>query len=281
VPSDDTANRAEGAPTPGSGEPPRLEARALRKTYGGVHAVDGVDLALEGGKIVALVGDNGAGKSTLVKMLSGAVVPTSGEILLDGKPIVLGSVRRARELGIDTVWQELGLVREMDVATNLFLGREITRGQLPSWMAPLSKREMRSRAAEMLGDLGLDMRRFAHVPLGSLSGGQIQAVAVARATFWAQRVIFLDEPTAALGVRESGLVMDLCRTLARRGLAVVIVSHSIAEVLSLVDAVLVLSRGRKVAELSAEEATLERVVSHIVGGADATLAAGTGRGPKP
>jgi len=238
-----------------------VEGLGLRRTYGSIVAVDGVDISLRAGEITAIVGDNGAGKSTLVKMLCGAVTPTSGEVRVDGERVVLRSPLAARELGIETVFQDLALAPNRDVVENLFLGRErCKRGPL----FILDRPAMRRSAHEQLASLAINLPRMTGIPIGQMSGGQRQAVSVARAAFWASRAMFMDEPTAALGVRESTNVLRLARSIADRGLAVVLISHILPHVTELADRVIVMRHGKKVAELT-DEISSERLVSLIVG----------------
>ncbi len=238
-----------------------VEGIGLRRSYGSIVAVDGVDIALRAGEITAIVGDNGAGKSTLVKMLCGAVAPSSGEIRVDGKRVALRNPIAARELGIETVFQDLALAPNRDAVENLFLGRERCKG---GPLRILDRRGMRRSAIEQLEKLGINVPRMTGTPIGRMSGGQRQAVAVGRAAFWASRAMIMDEPTAALGVRESMHVLALARSIADRGLAVVLISHILPHVTELADRVIVMRHGKKVAELT-DEISSERLVSLIVG----------------
>jgi len=241
-----------------------VKAVGLRKRYGTITAVDDVDLEIRAGEITAVVGDNGAGKSTLVKMLCGAVKPDAGEIYIGGERAVLRTPLVARELGIETVFQDLALAPNRDVVANLFLGRETVRKGFWRPFDVLDRRAMRRRAREQLGSLQVNVPRLTGVPIAHLSGGQRQAVAVARAAFWARRAMLMDEPTAALGVRESTQVLKLARSIADRGLAVVVISHILPHVMELADRIVVMRHGRKVAELT-EDVSSERLVRLIVG----------------
>jgi len=242
--------------------PPLLEAVSLTKHFGGVTALDDVSLWAVAGEVTALVGENGAGKSTLIKCLSGVYRPDSGEIRVDATAMSFASPLQARLAGIETVYQELGLVEYFDVAMNIFLGREIRR---PWWQASvLDRRAMRQRAREVLAGFGItnvdpstEVRR--------LSGGQRQGVSIARATAWGARTIIMDEPTAALGVRESERVMDVIRRLRDSNLCVLIVSHNIPQVLAVADRVWVLRAGRLVAHRRADETSHADLVGHITG----------------
>lgn len=241
-----------------------LRGRGLSKSYGPVTALDDVDIDIRAGEIVAIVGDNGAGKSTLVKVLSGAVQPDRGAIEIQGDAVELKGPQVARRHGIETVFQELALVPNRDVVANLFLGRELTRKGLLGMVGVLDKREMRRRATEQIGSLDVNIPRATGYPIGDMSGGQRQAVAVARAGFWATTAMLMDEPTAALGVRESQKVLALARRVADRGLAVVVISHILPHVMELADRVVVMRHGKKVAELT-EDISSDRLVAMIVG----------------
>ena len=241
-----------------------IEARGLRKAYGTITAVDGVDIQIRAGEITAVVGDNGAGKSTLIKMLCGAITPDAGEIWVKGQKVHLRNPLAARQLGIETVFQDLALVPNRDVVSNLYLSREICHGGLLAPFHILDMAEMRSTAQRHIAGLQVNIPRLTGVPIGRMSGGQRQAVAVARAAMWATKVMFMDEPTAALGVRESSQVLKLARSIARRGLGVVMISHILPHVMELADRVFVMRQGRMVAELT-EDISSERLVGLIVG----------------
>jgi fructose transport system ATP-binding protein len=241
-----------------------LEAVGLHKRYGSVVAVEDVDIQIRAGEIMAIVGDNGAGKSTLMKMLCGAVRPDEGEIFVDKERVVLRTPLVARECGIETVFQDLALAPNRDVVANLFLGRETVHGGFWKPLGVLDRGGMRRQAQEQLASLEVNVPRLTGVPIAHLSGGQRQAVAVARAAFWAQRAMLMDEPTAALGVRESTHVLKLARSIADRGLAVVMVSHILPHVMELADRIVVMRHGRKVAEIT-EEISSDALVRLIVG----------------
>jgi simple sugar transport system ATP-binding protein len=243
---------------------PLLEARGLTKRYGQVQALRGADFTVHAGEVVALIGDNGAGKSTLVKILSGAAAPDGGEILLDGEPVTLGSPLVARGLGIETVYQDLALAADLDPAANLFLGREVMRPGLLGRLGVLDNRSMRRRAKEAFAELGIDLQDSS-VRLASLSGGQRQSVAVARAVAWASRVLFLDEPTAALGVVQTGRVLDLVRRVRARGIAVVLISHNMPEVIAVSDRIEVLRLGARVAQLETSATDVGQLVGAMTG----------------
>ncbi len=241
-----------------------LRGTGLSKSYGTVTALDGVDVEIRAGEITAIVGDNGAGKSTLIKILSGATRPDTGTIEFAGRYVSLGSPTAARRLGIETVYQDLALAPNRDVVENLFLGRELCRGGVLTPLRLLDRRGMRRRAESQIAELEVNVPRITGIPIGRMSGGQRQAIAIARAAFWAQRVMFMDEPTAALGVRESGAVLRLAKRVAERGLAVVLISHVMPHVTELADRIIVLRHGRLVAQIEGQVST-ERLVGLIVG----------------
>ncbi|WP_225729614.1 MULTISPECIES: ATP-binding cassette domain-containing protein [unclassified Nocardia] len=241
-----------------------LEAEGLIKRYGGVEALRGANFQARAGEVVALIGDNGAGKSTLVKCLSGAEQPDGGRILLDGAPVVFGTPTAARKLGIETVYQDLAVAPDLDPAANLYLGRELPRRGLLGKLGMLDKSAMKTQAVEHFRRLGVTLQNI-DVPIGALSGGQRQSVAVARAVMWASRVVFMDEPTAALGVVQRERVLDVIRRVRDQGIAVVLISHNMPEVLSVADRIEVLRLGRRVARFVAADATLEQLVGAMTG----------------
>lgn len=240
------------------GGSPLLEAEGLTKSFLHVRALDGVDFRLYPGETVALVGDNGAGKSTLMKMLCGAYHPDQGVIRVDGREVTLRTPRDAMSLGIAVVYQDLALVDHRNVAANVFLGREPTRG-----LAVDASRMVRE-AREVLGDLKISIPSV-QTMVGLLSGGQRQAVAIARAVHQGGRLIFMDEPTAALGVQEQAKVLRLIQDLKTRGTAVVVVSHNLQHVFSVADRIVVLRGGRNAGERVKGETTTEEIVGLIVG----------------
>ncbi|NUT51841.1 MAG: sugar ABC transporter ATP-binding protein [Saccharothrix sp.] len=243
---------------------PLLDARELVKHYGNVEALRGASFTAHAGEVVALVGDNGAGKSTLVKCLSGVERPDSGTIAFDGTPVTLDSPVSARALGIETVYQDLAVAPDLDPAANLFLGRELRRAGLLGRLGVLDKREMRRRAVASFHDLGVSLADV-DVPIGALSGGQRQSVAVARSVVWASRLVFMDEPTAALGVVQRERVLDVVRKVRDQGMAVVLISHNMPEVLAVADRVEVLRLGRRVARFDAASTTVEELVGAMTG----------------
>jgi simple sugar transport system ATP-binding protein len=253
---------------------PLLEARGVSKRYGNVLALDSVNFSVYPGEVVALIGDNGAGKSTLVKSLSGAIRPDDGEILIEDKPVRLTSPLDAREHGIETVYQDLALAPDLDAAANLHLGRELYRFK---FMHVLNRSAMRQRAISAFGDLGVKLPDVT-APVGTLSGGQRQSVAVARAVLYASKVIFMDEPTAALGVVQRERVLDTIRRVRDRGISVVLISHNMPEVLAVADRVEVFRMGRRVAVYTASQTSVEELVGAMTGALEvAALAAESDR----
>jgi simple sugar transport system ATP-binding protein len=241
-----------------------LEARDLVKHYGSVEALRGASFSARAGEVVALIGDNGAGKSTLVKCLSGAEHPDGGEIRLDGSVVTLDTPTSARAHGIETVYQDLAVAPDLDPAANLFLGRELRRGGLLGRLGMLDKVEMRRRAVAEFARLGVTLQSVT-VPIGALSGGQRQSVAVARSVVWASKVVFMDEPTAALGVVQRERVLDVIKRVRDTGVSVVLISHNMPEVLAVADRIEVLRLGRRVARFTAADATLEQLVGAMTG----------------
>jgi simple sugar transport system ATP-binding protein len=245
--------------------PPVLEGRGLVKHYGSIRAVDGIDVSIPRGQIVAIVGDNGAGKSTLIKMLSGAIAPDRGQIRVDGIEQQLKGPNDARSVGIEALYQDLALLPNLDVTTNLFLGREEVIGGVTRPLGFMARRRMRADAVKRLEDLHINIPRLWGTPVARLSGGQRQSVAIARALVWASKVVILDEPTAALGVAQSRAVLELSRRIRDEGTSVVIISHILPHVLELADRVVVVRHGRKVADLPGDQLTQDRLIALIVG----------------
>ncbi len=239
---------------------PTLSLRGIRKTFGGVVALQNVDLDVDAGEIVALVGDNGAGKSTLVKIIAGVYQPTDGQVELDGEQVHFSNPTESRNNGIEVVYQDLALADQQPVYRNLFLGRELTKGPLRR----LDSRRMQDETAKILSDLDVRIPS-AKATIRDLSGGQRQGVAIGRATHWAQRLVLMDEPTAALGVAETARVEQTIRRLRERGLAVLIVSHNLEQVFRLADRICVLRRGHQVGVVEASQTTGDAVVSLITG----------------
>ncbi|MFW0795226.1 ATP-binding cassette domain-containing protein [Gordonia sp. CPCC 205515] len=246
---------------------PLLEARGLCKSYGHVDVLRGVDFTVQPGEVTALIGDNGAGKSTLVKTLSGVVQPDGGELLINGKPTTISSPLHARELGIETVYQDLALAPELSAADNAYIGRELLKPGILGRLGVLDKRSMRSQAAEAFHSLGTDLKDL-DAPIATLSGGQRQSVAICRSAMWAKHLVFMDEPTAALGVVQTRKVLDLIRRVADTGIAVVLISHNMPEVLEVADRVQVLRMGRRVADLVAKDCDVDDLVGAMTGALD-------------
>jgi simple sugar transport system ATP-binding protein len=243
---------------------PLLEARGLVKEYGHVQALRQANFMVYPGEVVALIGDNGAGKSTLVKSLAGAIRPDAGEIRLEGEPVTLHTPVDAQRLGIETVYQDLALAPDLDAAANLHLGRELRRRGVLGRLGVLDKAAMRDAARTAFAELGVALPDVG-APIGTLSGGQRQSVAVARAVAWVSKVVFMDEPTAALGVVQRERVLDVIRKVRDRGVAVVLISHNMPEVLAVADRVEVLRLGRRVARFTAADTSLEELVGAMTG----------------
>jgi len=242
-----------------------MEARGLVKRYGHVTALDGMDFELRAGEVLAVIGDNGAGKSSLIRALSGALVPDAGEILLDGRRVHFHSPIDARRAGIETVYQNLAVAPAMTIAENLFLGRELRRpGVLGRVLRMLDKERMRRESAAHLAELKIEIGSMSQ-PVETLSGGQRQGVAVARSAAFARHVIIMDEPTAALGVRESGMVLDLVRRIRDRGLPVVLISHDMPHVFELADRIHVARLGRRAAVLHPRRISMSDAVAVMTG----------------
>jgi fructose transport system ATP-binding protein len=248
-----------------------LEARGLGKSFGHVVALNGCDFDLLPGEILAVIGDNGAGKSTLIKVLSGALQPDSGEVRLDGEQVHFRSPLDARRAGIETVYQDLALAPSLDIATNIFLGREQRhRGVLGLLARLLDKPGMRREAARHLAELQIGIPSISQ-PVENLSGGQRQGVAVARAAAWSRRVVIMDEPTAALGVKETGQVLDLIRRVRDRGLPVILVSHDMPHVFELADRVHIMRLGKRVAVVTPKTHSMEEAVAIMTGAVPGNL----------
>jgi simple sugar transport system ATP-binding protein len=245
---------------------PLLEVRGLSKAFGHVEALRDVDLLVEAGTVVGVVGDNGAGKSTLVGCLSGVLYPDWGEILLDGEPIELSDPLDARLHGIETVYQDLALANDLEAALNIFLGRELKRSGFLGRLGFVDRRAMRKEAAATLHHLGIPLPGLSK-PVSYLSGGQRQGVAIARAARWATRMIFMDEPTAALGVRQSAIVLDMIRRVRDRGIAVMLISHNLHDVFAVADRIVVLRLGEVVASVRRDETNPDEIVKAITGAA--------------
>ena len=242
-----------------------LQARGLYKRFGHVVALDGADFDVRAGEILAVIGDNGAGKSSLIKALSGALIPDAGEIRLDGQPMHFRSPADARAAGIETVYQDLALAPAMSIADNLFLGREVrSPGIAGTVFRRLDRPRMQREAADALAALGVNIRSITQT-VETLSGGQRQGIAVARSAAFARHVVILDEPTAALGVRESGMVLNLIRRVRDRGLPVVLISHNMPHVFDLADRIHIQRLGKRVALVEARSISMSDAVGVMTG----------------
>jgi simple sugar transport system ATP-binding protein len=246
------------------GAVPILEARNIVKTYGSVEALGGANFSVYPGEVVALIGDNGAGKSTLTQVISGVQRPDSGELLFDGQVVDVGSPAAAQQLGIETVYQDLALAPDLDGAANVYMGRELLRPGILGKLGVLDKKAMKAGAETAFKDLGVAVKD-ADAAVAYLSGGQRQGVAVARAASWANRVIIMDEPTAALGVVQTQNVLSVIRRVRDNGVAVVLISHNMPDVMKVADRIEVLRLGKRVAVFRREEATLESLVGAMTG----------------
>lgn len=240
------------------------EARDIRKHFGHVHALRGASLSIMQGEIVALVGDNGAGKSTFVGVLSGIHHPDAGTLLVDGVETRIGTVQAAAAAGITTVHQDLALCPDLSPAENAFLGRELRRGGLAGFFGFQRHNEMAQRTTQALEELGIQLQR-PDIPVRSLSGGQRQVVAVARAAMWASRLIILDEPTAALGARQSRIVNQTILKARERGLTILLVSHDLPSVIEIADRIAVMRQGKVVTTIPAKTATVPLIVALMLG----------------
>jgi fructose transport system ATP-binding protein len=250
--------------TPAS-NPVVMKATGLVKRYGQVVALDGTDFELRAGEILAVIGDNGAGKSSLIKALSGATVPDEGQILLDGREVRFKSPMEARRAGIETVYQELAVAPAMSIAENLFLGREIRRGGfLGKVLRMLDKRRMLEESTARMQDLKVGIRSMTQA-VETLSGGQRQCVAVSRAAAFAQHVVIMDEPTAALGVKEGNMVLELIRRVRDKGLPVVLISHNMPHVFEVADRIHVARLGRRAAVLNPKKVSMSDAVAVMTG----------------
>ncbi len=248
-------------PTPS----PVLEARGLVKHYGHVVALDGTDFALYPGEILAVIGDNGAGKSTLIKALAGALIPDEGEIYLNGERVQFHNPLDARRKGIETVYQDLAVSPELNIVENIFLGREIRRpGILGSLFQMLDKSRMLADTVHYMEDLKIGIQSMKQA-VGTLSGGQRQGVAVARSAAFASNLVIMDEPTAALGVKESGMVVELIRQVRERGLPVILISHNMPLVFDLADRIHIQRLGRRIAVIDPKEYSMSDAVAIMTG----------------
>ena len=245
---------------------PVLQARGLVKRYGRVTALNGSDFDLMPGEILAVIGDNGAGKSSLIKALSGAITPDEGEIMLEGKALRFSNPMEAREIGIETVYQNLAVAPSLNIADNLFLGRELRcPGFRGKWLRMLDKKAMREKAKKQLTDLGLLTIQDITQAVESLSGGQRQGVAVARSALFGSKVVIMDEPTAALGVNESRRVLNLIQEVRARGLPVILISHNMPHVFEVADRIHVHRLGKRIDIISPQTHTMSDAVAIMTG----------------
>jgi D-xylose transport system ATP-binding protein len=257
---------------------PLVEMRGISRAFGGVAALQNVDLSVYRNEVVALLGDNGAGKSTLIKILAGALSADTGEILLDGKKVSIDSPRDAKDLGIETVYQDLALCDNLDVPTNLFLGRELMRPILGPLLSIFDSRRMAGETRDLLGRLKIELGSL-QIPVRSLSGGQRQSVAIAKSVYFNAKLVIMDEPTAALGVSQTAMVLNLVKTLKERGVSVLLISHNLVDVFEVADRVAALYLGTIAGILPISELDTQRAVELITTGALAgSGTSATGRG---
>jgi fructose transport system ATP-binding protein len=246
-------------------QPLVFEAKGLVKRYGQVTALDGVDFELRAGEIMAVIGDNGAGKSSLIKALSGATIPDEGQILLDGQSVLFKSPIEARRSGIETVYQDLAVAPAMTIAENLFLGRELTKfGVAGKLLRILDKKTMLAQAVERMNDLKVGIRSMTQA-VETLSGGQRQCVAVARAAAFAKHVVIMDEPTAALGVKEGNMVLELIRRVRDKGLPVILISHNMPHVFEIADRIHIQRLGKRAAIVNPKKISMSDTVAVMTG----------------
>ena len=250
---------------PGTQPAPLFEARGMKKRYGHVPALRGADFSAYSGEVVALIGDNGAGKSTFVRLLAGAEIPDGGELFFAGEPVSWKSPEEAQQHGIEVVYQDLALALDLDTAANLYLGREVRRKGFLGNLGLIDHRRMRQETQAKLMEFGIRLQDV-KAPTRTLSGGQRQSVAVARAAAFASKIIFMDEPTAALGVKQTKAVYELIRRLRDSGMTIVLISHNMEDVLALADRVEVLRLGRRVGQFVAKDTTIEDLVRAMTSG---------------
>jgi len=242
-----------------------LEARNIKKSFGGVQALKGVSIKLYEHETLALLGDNGAGKSTLIKIISGVYKPDEGEIFIDGKKVEFKDPRDARKLGIETVYQELSLLNQQDVVTHVFIGREMLRFKIAYIFNILNTKVMEKKTKKLLDEMGIKTISNLRKEVKLLSGGQRQAVALARARLSKPRILILDEPTAALGVKETRMILELIKKFKEEGVPMILISHSLPIVFEIADRIVILREGKVVAEKRVEETNEKEVVSFMVG----------------
>ena len=247
---------------------PILEARGLSRSFGHVRALIDADFDVEAGEVVALIGDNGAGKSTMVKAMTGNLEVDSGELLFEGEPVTISSPQQASGMGMEVVYQDLALAPHLNPVQNMFLGREIPRKGVLGWFGFMDEKAMRDKARAGFADLGGTVRALG-AQVGMMSGGQRQQIAIVRSITWANKIIFLDEPTAALGVVQTKNVLDTIKRVRDKGIAVVLISHSMPHVLEVANRIHVMRLGTRIATVPAEGPTVEELVGAMTGALDA------------
>jgi ABC-type sugar transport system ATPase subunit len=245
-----------------------LRINNLTKRFGGLTAVNNVSLDVNVGEVIGLLGDNGAGKSTLIKMFSGVYKPDDGEMFFNGQKVDFTSPRDARDMGIETIYQDLALAENLDVGSNIFLGREILRRYLGGFINTVDRNKMREEAVKALDRLNIRLPSLTQQVL-NLSGGQRQAVAIARSIYWNAKIMIMDEPTAALGVSEQRKVLRLVKTLCDQGVPVIIISHNMQDVFAVATRIIVMRRGKKVGERMTDQTSPDEIVSLMVGAEEA------------
>jgi len=245
-----------------------LRIQNLTKRFGGLTAVNSISLDVNVGEVIGLLGDNGAGKSTLIKMVSGVYQPDEGDIFFNGQKVEFTSPRAARDMGIETIYQDLALAENLDVGSNIFLGREILRSYLGGFIKTVDRTKMREEAVKALDRLNIRLPSLTQQVL-NLSGGQRQAVAIARSIYWNAKMMIMDEPTAALGVSEQRKVLRLVKTLCDKGVPVIIISHNMQDVFAVATRIIVLRRGKKVGERMTNQTSPDEIVSLMVGADEA------------
>ena len=250
---------------------PLLSVRSLTKIFGGLVAVDNVSFDVARGEVVGLLGDNGAGKSTLIKCISGVHAAEDGEIVFDGEKVQFASPMEARRAGIETIYQDLALANNLDVGANIFLGREVKTRRLGGLLQTLDDKHMREQSRQTLDSLQIRFPTLTE-PIENLSGGQRQAVAIARAVYWDARLMIMDEPTNNLGVPEQHKVLEVIRMLKGRGVPVILITHVMPDALAVTDRIIIMHRGRKVAEKITARTNAEELVQYMVGARDDAMA---------
>ena len=242
-----------------------LEAIGIKKNFGGVYALDNVDLRLKNNEILGLVGDNGAGKSTLIKIISGSIKQDEGEIFVNSQKVNINNTRDASKLGIETVYQNLNLIDNQNIPFNIFLGREKTYGGLLKYFELLNYKEMYKESLNLISKLDLELSDIDR-PMEEYSGGQRQSVAISKLIYWGTKIAILDEPTAALGVKESRKALEIIKMLKEKSkLSIIIISHNLQQLFSIVDRIMVLRRGKLVAVRDTSQVTTDEVVKFITG----------------